>query len=95
MVSLELKSGDGDSVSNSIELFSTRSDLATIEAPPPMKILLTALAFGALTFAQQDDAKRGQQQYAKSCAFCHGAGGGRRRTEGPSLIRNGALLAPR
>ena len=67
-----------------------------------MKILLTALALGGLVFSQPNDAtKRGQQQYAKSCAFCHGAGadGG---AEGPSLIRsallrhdkNGDLIGP-
>lgn len=67
-----------------------------------MKILLTALALGILTFAQQNDAaRRGQQQYTKSCAFCHGVGadGG---AEGPSLIRsallrhdnNGDLIGP-
>ncbi len=67
-----------------------------------MKILLTVFAFGALTFAQQDDAsRRGQQQYARSCAFCHGAGGDG-GAEGPSLIRsallrhdnNGDLIGP-
>ena len=88
--------------SASIRLFSIRSGVfVNIESPPPIKILLTALAFGALTFAQQDDAKRGQQQYARSCAVCHGAGadGG---AEGPSLIRsallrhdnNGDLIGP-
>lgn len=67
-----------------------------------MKIFLTALAVGSLALAQPNDAaKRGQQQYAKSCAFCHGAGadGG---AEGPSLIRsallrhdtNGDLIGP-
>ena len=67
-----------------------------------MKILLTVLALGSLALAQQNDAaKRGQQRYAKSCAFCHGAGadGG---AEGPSLIRsallrhdnNGDLIGP-
>jgi cytochrome c oxidase cbb3-type subunit 3 len=67
-----------------------------------MKIFLTLLALGSLAFAQPNDAaKRGQQQYAKSCAFCHGAGadGG---AEGPSLIRsallrhdnNGDLIGP-
>lgn len=67
-----------------------------------MKIFLTVLALGSLAMAQQNDAaKRGQQQYAKSCAFCHGAGadGG---AEGPSLIRsallrhdnNGDLIGP-
>jgi len=56
-----------------------------------MKIFLTALALGGLAVAQPNDAaKRGQQQYAKSCAFCHGAGadGG---AEGPSLIRSALL----
>jgi cytochrome c oxidase cbb3-type subunit 3 len=67
-----------------------------------MKILLLVLALCGLAFAQQNDAaKRGQQQYSKSCAFCHGAGadGG---AEGPSLIRsallrhdnNGDLIGP-
>src|SRR5271165_6729379 len=67
-----------------------------------MKNLLTVLALGGLALAQQNDAaKRGQQQYSKSCAFCHGAGadGG---AEGPSLIRsallrhdnNGDLIGP-
>ncbi len=67
-----------------------------------MKILLAALAFGGLVFAQQNDAaRRGQQQYAKSCAFCHGANGDG-GAEGPSLIRsallrhdnNGDLIGP-
>jgi len=67
-----------------------------------MKILLTALAFGGMALAQQNDAaKRGQQQYAKSCAFCHGANGDG-GAEGPSLIRsallrhdnNGELIGP-
>lgn len=56
-----------------------------------MNILLTALALGGLTFAQQNDAaKRGQQQYAESCAFCHGANGDG-GAEGPSLIRSALL----
>ena len=67
-----------------------------------MKILLTALALGGLGFSQSDDAaKRGQQQYTKSCAFCHGANGDG-GAEGPSLIRsallrhdnNGDLIGP-
>src|ERR1035437_855087 len=67
-----------------------------------MKILLTAIALGGLALAQQNDAvKRGQQQYTKSCAFCHGANGDG-GAEGPSLIRsallrhdnNGDLIGP-
>jgi cytochrome c oxidase cbb3-type subunit 3 len=67
-----------------------------------MKIFLTALALGGLVLAQQNDAaKRGQQQYTKSCAFCHGANGDG-GAEGPSLIRsallrhdnNGDLIGP-
>jgi cytochrome c oxidase cbb3-type subunit III len=67
-----------------------------------MKIFLTVLALGSLAFAQQNDAaKRGQQQYTKSCAFCHGANGDG-GAEGPSLIRsallrhdnNGDLIGP-
>jgi cytochrome c oxidase cbb3-type subunit 3 len=57
-----------------------------------MKIFLTFLVPAGLIFAQQngDAAKRGQQQYSKSCAFCHGASadGG---AEGPSLIRSAML----
>ena len=56
-----------------------------------MKIFFTALAFGSLGLAQQNDAaKRGQQQYTKSCAFCHGANGDG-GAEGPSLIRSALL----
>jgi cytochrome c oxidase cbb3-type subunit 3 len=67
-----------------------------------MKIFLTALAFGGMALALQNDAaKRGQQQYTKSCAFCHGANGDG-GAEGPSLIRsallrhdnNGELIGP-
>jgi cytochrome c oxidase cbb3-type subunit 3 len=56
-----------------------------------MKILPTLLAFATLLSAQPNDAaKRGQQQYTKSCAFCHGANGDG-GSEGPSLIRSGLL----
>src|SRR5580700_4164875 len=60
-----------------------------------MKIFLTAVALGSLVSAQ------GQQQFAKSCAFCHGVNGDG-GAEGPSLIRsailrhdhNGDLIGP-
>lgn len=56
-----------------------------------MKIFVTFLALAGLIFAQQNDAsKRGQQQYTKSCGFCHGAGGDG-GSEGPSLIRSALL----
>lgn len=67
-----------------------------------MKILVTAFSLGSLMLAQQNDAaRRGQQQYTKSCAFCHGANGDG-GAEGPSLIRsvvlrhdnNGDLIGP-
>jgi cytochrome c oxidase cbb3-type subunit 3 len=70
-----------------------------------MKLLFTLLPLTGLIFAQdpvqKDAAQRGQQQYKKSCSFCHGASadGG---AEGPSLIRsallrhdnNGDLIGP-
>jgi cytochrome c oxidase cbb3-type subunit 3 len=67
-----------------------------------MKIFLTLLALVGMLSAQQNDAvKRGQQQYTKSCGFCHGANGDG-GSEGPSLIRsallrhdnNGDLIGP-
>lgn len=64
-----------------------------------MKVFLIFICAVSLACAQ--DAQKGQQQYTKSCSFCHGASadGG---AEGPSLIRsamlrhdnNGDLIGP-
>ncbi len=55
-----------------------------------MKTLPILLAASLLPAQQNDAAKRGQQQYSKSCAFCHGANGDG-GSEGPSLIRSALL----